>query len=364
MYIDLPNLLNLSIVPGIGAMKIRSLIARFKTPEDVFKAKLSELCSVEGIDTKIAQNIKSFHNFGYGETQYEKLISRGASIVTFWDDSYPILLKKINDPPVFLFVNGELQPIDRYAIAVVGTRIPSDYGKIVTEKLCSELINNGITVVSGLARGVDTIAHQTAVKKSGRTIAVIGSGIDVIYPAENLKLSQMIAENGAVVTEFGLETKPDAMNFPKRNRIIAGLSLGTIVVEAGEKSGALITANLALDYNREVFAIPGNINSPKSKGANQLIKEGAKLVTSIGDVLEELQSQLKTRKVTAISINWNNFAPQERMILEKLSEKPVHIDELARIAKKQTGEVLSILLALEFKDMVKQLPGKLFVRSF
>ncbi|MBD3291169.1 DNA-protecting protein DprA [candidate division KSB1 bacterium] len=365
MYVDIPNLLNLSTVPGIGATKLRSLVAKFKSTKKVFEASVEELKAIDGIDLKGAREIKNFSNFEYGEIQYERAKKLNAEIVTFWDDKYPIVLKKIHDPPVFLFLKGKFDEYDRYSLAIVGTRSPSSYGKIIAEKIARDLSNKGLTVVSGLARGVDTIAHSTAISTGGRTIAVTGSGLDVIYPSENRKLTEQIWESGAVITEQPMGAKPDAVNFPKRNRIIAGLTLGTIVIEAGEKSGALITANLALEYNREVFAIPGNITNNKSWGCNQLIKEGAKLVQSIDDILDELKTQLRRFSAQAKqSQNFDDLQANEMYILKNLTTQPIHIDELARKLNQSTGQLLSILLTLEFKDFVRQLPGKLFVRTF
>lgn len=365
MYLDIPNLLNLSIVPGVGSMRLRALIAKFRSAEDVFKASIKEITSINGIEFKTAQSIKNFNNFTYGEIQHKRAQKLGVKITTFWDEEYPANLKRINDPPVLLFTRGNLLEQDRNAISIVGTRSPSNYGKIISEKITAELARKGITVVSGLARGIDTIAHLEAIKASGRTIAVIGTGIDIIYPPENKSLIQQIVDNGAVVSEFPLGTPPDAVNFPRRNRIIAGLSLGTVITEAGEKSGALITANLALEYNREVFAVPGNITNARSKGCNQLIKEGAKLVTSVDDILEELMPYFGKLLLQQKSINTlKDINSQEKAVLNNLSESPIHIDELARKMNLPPGDLLSKLLSLEFKDLVKQLPGKLFVRTF
>jgi len=365
MYLDIPNLLNLSIVAGVGSMRMRSLIAKFKSAEDVFKASIKTLILVDGIDLKTAQKIKRFSNFRYGEQQYKKALTCGAEIVTFWDEKYPRNLKNMYDPPVLLFVKGSLKKHDKNAISVVGTRIPSHYGKVITEKIANEIAHKGLTVVSGLARGVDTIAHLATLKASGRTLAVIGTGIDIIYPSENKRLVEQIIESGAILSEFPMGTPPDAINFPRRNRIIAGLSFGTVVIEAGKKSGALITANLALEYNREVFAVPGNITSSKSLGTNQLIKEGAKLINSVDDILEELKphiGQLFSQPKSIETIK--NISQQEKEILKNLSDVPIHIDELARKMNQPTNIVLSDLLSLEFGDFIKQLPGKLFVRLY
>jgi len=364
MYIDIPNLLNLSVVAGVGTIRLRSLIAKFRSPEEVFRASIKDLTSVDGIDTKTAQKIKNYSNFNYGEQQYKKAINFGAKIITFWDKEYPLQLKNIFDPPVLLYLMGEIQESDKFAIAIVGTRMPTNYGKLITERLTKEIANKGFTIVSGLARGVDTIAHSASIKLSGRTLAVIGTGIDIIYPSENKKIFKEIINNGAILSEYPMGTPPDAINFPKRNRIIAGLSLGIIVVEAGVKSGALITANLALEYNREVFAVPGNITSLKSKGTNQLIKEGAKLINSVDDVFEELKPYLNKFSVKdKLNKNILHISSEEKIVFESLSDDPIHIDELARKLKKSPAEILSILLSLEFKDLVAQLPGKMFVKA-
>jgi DNA processing protein len=262
-------------------------------------------------------------------------------------------------------VKGTLSKQDKYAISIVGTRLPTSYGKVIAEKFAKELAQKGLVIVSGLARGIDTISHWAAVQSSGRTIAVMGSGLDHIYPGENKKLAEKIIEQGALISEFPMGTKPDAVNFPRRNRIISGLALGTIVVEAGLKSGALLTANYALEQNREIFAVPGNINSPKSLGTNQIIKDGAKLISSANDVLIELEPQLKhfLKEDEAKSRELpQDLSELEKMLLETLTNVPIHIDKLAKVIGKSTAETLSALLPLEFKDLVKQLPGKLFVR--
>ncbi|RMD99658.1 MAG: DNA-protecting protein DprA, partial [Calditrichaeota bacterium] len=275
---EMELLLNLTQVSGIGAVRIRGLLAKFGKPSAVVSASMSELVATERIDAGLAQNIKRAAELDFGRTQLKKVFDSDYRVISFWSQEYPGLLKQIDDPPILLFVWGQLLPTDAYALALVGTRVPTQYGRQVTEKITSGLVDAGATIVSGLARGIDTIAHAETVKRGGRTLAVLGSGLDLIYPAENRSLAQAIVENGAVVTEFAFGTKPDAVNFPRRNRIISGLSLGTIVIEAREKSGALITANIALEQNREVFAVPGSIFSPPSQGCHALIKEGAKLV--------------------------------------------------------------------------------------
>jgi len=293
--INVRELLRLSSVPRIGPQKIRALVAHFKTPDDVFRASARELVMVPGIDKKLASNI--LHHTAdetFAEEQLKRLNKLGGRIVTLWDKEYPELLRAIYDPPAFLFILGKLKEADARSLALVGTRHPTPYGHSVAESLTRDIAQHSLTIVSGLARGVDTIVHSTALKYKSRTIAVIGSGLDVPYPPENKKLMERIAEAGAVVSEFAMGTKPDAPNFPRRNRIISGLSLGTIVVESAEEGGALITATTALDQNREVFAVPGNITEKRSSGPNKLIRDGrAKLITNAQDIFDELASQLR-----------------------------------------------------------------------
>lgn len=261
-----------------------------------------------------------------------------------------------------LFVRGEFSPSDKYSVAVVGTRNPTTYGKHVAEKFATELSEKGITVVSGLARGIDTIAHASTVRSGGRTIAVLGSGVDVIYPGENRRLSEQILLNGAVVSEYYMGSKPDAVNFPRRNRIISGISLGTIIVETSESGGAMITASTALDQNREVFAVPGNITEKRSHGTHKLIKEGrAKLVEGIDDVVEELRYKLKPiLKDLPKSQPKPQLSIFEQKLFDALGDDPIHIDALAEKCAMATSDLLVQLLGLELKGVVKQLPGKYF----
>lgn len=365
MYIDKKQLINLAAIPSVGPTRIRALVAHFKSTEDIFKASVKELTSVNGIEFKTAKNIKDYSDFQYGEQQLKRVEKEGVEIIDFWNECYPENLKKIYDPPAFLYVKGTLLKQDKFSISIVGTRLPSNYGKLVAEKIAKELAQKGLVIVSGLARGIDTISHWAALKAGGRTLAVMGSGLDYIYPGENKKLAEQIVQQGAIISEFPMGTEPDAVNFPRRNRIISGLSLGTIVVEAGVKSGALLTANYALEQNREIFAVPGNINSPKSMGTNQIIKNGAKLISSVTDVLIELEPHLKQflkddqKQKTKRP---EDLSEIEITLLNNLSHEPIHIDNLANLIGKSTAETLSALLPLEFKDLVKQLPGKLFIK--
>jgi DNA processing protein len=295
--------------------------------------------------------------------QLKRLNTIGGRIVTIWDKEYPELLRTIYDAPAYLYILGKIQSTDTRSLALVGTRHPTPYGQTVAERLTQDIAHHALTVVSGLARGIDTIVHSTALKCGARTIAVIGSGLDIPYPPENKKLMDRIAEEGAVVSEFAMGTKPDAPNFPRRNRIISGISLGTVVIESAEDGGALITATTALDQNREVFAVPGNITEHRSSGSNKLIREGrAKLITSAVDIFDELSSQLHLPFHQNESSS-RNLTPLEQTLLQLISSEPIHIDALSDQSNLATSDALVTLLSLEFKGLVRQLPGKLFVVS-
>jgi DNA processing protein len=362
---DVRELLKLSSVPRIGPQKIRALVSHFKTPENVFHATARELISVPGIDKKLASNILHHANGElFSDEQLKRLNTIGARIVTVWDKEYPDLLRKIYDPPAFLFVLGKFKEIDSRSIALVGTRHPTPYGHSVAEQTTRELAKRSVTIVSGLARGIDTIVHSTALKCGTRTIAVIGSGLDVPYPPENKKLLEHIAEDGVVISEFPMGAKPDASNFPRRNRIISGLSLGTVVIESAEDGGALITAATALDQDREVFAVPGNITEKRSAGSNKLIRDGrAKLITCVDDIFAELWLQLHLPLDEPQQKPLPELTSIEQTILDLLSSEPIHIDTIAEQADSSPSDILVTLLSLEFKNLVRQLPGKLFVRS-
>lgn len=360
--IDLYSLLRLLAVPGVGPNKLRALISYFRTAAAVFDASEKRLTQVPGVDSKIAFNIRSFDGHDFAANQVKAIESAKVNVLTFWDADFPALLKQIYDPPAVLFVNGDVGELNKPAVAVVGSRTPTSYGKVVAEKFSAELVAKGFCVISGLAYGIDTIAHRAALAVRGRTVAVLGSGLDVIYPAENRRLTEQIPQSGAVVSEYPLGTGPDRGNFPRRNRIICGLSLGVIVVEAGEKSGALITANMALDQNREVFAVPGNINSKKSFGTNQLIKQGATVVTEIEDVVRALEPFVAETRQERTTVDIALDSEQES-IMRLLSNQPMHIDRIASATQQRPQLVLSHLLTLELLNLVKQLPGKLFVKA-
>ncbi len=363
------NLLKLFILQSldqVGSSRILNLLDRFKSIDNVFEANHSELIQTGSISDKTAEKIiaagkKIFEYEKEFDEQTEILNRISGKMLTYWDTDYPHLLKRIYSPPILLYLTGNFTESDKYSISIVGTRHPTQYGINETEKITNELLEYNITIVSGLARGIDTVAHKTAVKSGGRTIAVTGSGLDVIYPPENKKLFEKIRENGIIISEFKCGTKPDAPNFPKRNRIISGLSLGTLVVESKITGGALQTASHALDQNREVFAVPGKISTPQSSGCNRLIQKGeAKLVTSAEDILIELDLLLKPsigKNIPKPTVELSLF---EEKVLSFLSETPRNIDDLAEKLGMSTSDCLVHLLSLEFKGLIMQLPGKSF----
>ena len=317
---------------------------------------------MDGIDEKTARSIRHDVNREFADEQLRRVAKQDVRIVTYWDATYPEMLKKIYDPPILLYAKGAFLE-EANNIAVVGTRSPSEYGRGVAGRLSEGLARRGMTVVSGMARGIDTLAHRGALRGGGRTVAVLGCGLDVVYPPENKKLYEQVAASGAIISEFAMGAEPAGVHFPRRNRIISGLSLGTVVVEAGERSGALITAYMALDQGREVFAVPGSIQSPKSRGTHRLIKEGAKLVEGIEDILAEMPQWRdggETEEKRNISAT---LSGQEKDVWEVLSDEPRHIDEIAAKANVTSSEALALLLSLELKNCVRQLSGMRFVRQ-
>jgi DNA processing protein len=372
MKIDVRELLTLSTIPGIGSTRLIKLITHFKDTSLIAEASAKDLIHVDGIEKKTALSIVNFfRDSGAAQVarmvddQLKRLNKAEARIVTFWDKEYPTNLRNTFDPPAFLFVRGTLHSDDRYAIAIVGTRSASPYGVQMAERFAQGFAQLGITTVSGLARGIDTVAHTATLRANGRTLAVVGSGVDVIYPPENQALAERIMESGAIISEFLMGAKPDAPNFPRRNRIISGLSLGTLIIETGIEGGAMITASMALDQNREVFAVPHAVGDKRASGTNFLIKQGkATLVERVEDVVEVLGPQLK--KLLKSSDAGTRVAPQlsifEQTLYEALGDAPVHIDALADRVKMSTADALVHLLGLEFKGLVRQNPGKMFVK--
>lgn len=356
----------LNMVEGVGRITYNKLIAHFGSPEKVFSASQKELMDVEGIGRKTADSIKSFKLEEEAKKELDRIKKSNTDVLTITDTEYPSSLKAIFDPPPVLYVKGRILKSDAIAVAVVGSRSPTVYGKLVTEKISKEIVEMGITVVSGMARGIDSIAHKSAINCGGRTIAVLGCGLNVVYPPENFRLMDEIAGNGAVISEFPMSAKPDKMNFPQRNRVISGLSLGVVVVEAAEKSGSLITARHAVEQGREVFAVPGSLNSPKSHGTNRLIKMGAKLIEDVGDIIEEFPPDVNSflkKPVEKKRIEDNDLTEEERLVYSFTGAEPYHIDAIIERSNLPVGMVSAILSKLELKGLIRQLSGKMFVKE-
>ncbi|RMH60808.1 MAG: DNA-protecting protein DprA [Calditrichaeota bacterium] len=354
-------LLALYSVPGVGPARMRALIGALGSAEAVLDSPARRLMSIDGIEKKLADHIKNKVNDAFVREQLAWLKESGARLIHYWDSTYPSSLKSIFDPPVLLFAEGDVTLMDTAAIGVVGTRNPSIYGREVTRRFSEALAETGLTIVSGFARGVDTLAHKAAIRKGGKTIAVLGNGLDVVYPKENRSLLADMRRDGLRISEYPFGTQPDSGNFPKRNRIISGLSLGVLVVEAGAKSGALLTALYALDQNRDIFAIPGAITSPNSVGTNNLIKQGAKLVQKVDDILEELQGRLQPVKET--SRPEPVLQGKAKQIYDVLEEGALHIDQIALRCQLAPSETLTVLLMMELDGHVRQMAGKMFVRA-
>jgi DNA processing protein len=355
----------LKSVPGIGNLMFKRLLDRFGSPEAVFETGEEQLLTVEGMTSRLVRALRRPPGKNRFKPELSEVEGKGFAIVTLNDPSYPQLLREIPDPPPFLYVHGRLSP-SRRKIAVVGSRNPTRYGLEVSRKLSADLTVRGLTVVSGMATGIDTAAHEGALLQGGETVAVLGSGFNRIYPSGNRGLCGRIAASGAVVSELPLNSGPDAHHFPVRNRIISGMSLGSLVVEAGLKSGSLITARLAAEQNREVFAVPGSIHSFKSTGTHALIKRGAKLVAHAGDVVEELCAQLPVGPAEVEDVGIDGEAPvgrlsaEEARVLKMLDPYPIHIDDLVRKLQIDAGQLSALLLQLEIKGLIRQMPGKYF----
>ncbi len=355
-------LIALAHVPGIGPGRIRLLLTHFGSAQAVFTASTTRLQQLPGVGPQLAHQIASFRAEPVLRDQLQRAVRAHAHLYTLQDERFPYLLKHIDDPPAFLWLRGRLLPDDKQAIAIVGTRRASAYGKRLATYFARELARQGFTIVSGLAYGIDAAAHQGALAAGGRTLAVLGSGVDRIYPSSHHRLAQAIMKQGALLSEYPLGTPPDAPNFPRRNRIIAGLSLGTLVVEAYETGGALITARLALDYNREVFALPGPADAPTSAGCHQLIQQGvARLVTSPDDILAEIASSLHTAS-TSTEKNPPELSEMERKLLDVLDTTPRHIEVICDQARMDPATALVYLLELEFKGLVRQMAGRQFYK--
>jgi len=358
----------LKSIKGIGNVSFAALVDQFGSPLAVFNASPSRLTETPGISSQTASSIANFKQWDKVKAELELIKKYHSNIVTYQDELYPRQLLNIYDRPPYLYVRGNLDK-DDVNIAIVGSRAASTYGKYTTERLSRELALKGITVVSGMARGIDSAAHRGAIMAHGRTIAILGSGLNIIYPPENKKLFADIIENGAVISEFPLGTPPRSTNFPARNRIISGMSYGVVIVEAGEKSGSLITARLALEQGREVFAVPGSIDSSGSRGTNKLIKQGAKLIENTDDILEEILPQieqitpLQTSPSPSADVNvesLESFTDIEQKILDLVVLKRIHIDDLISSTGLSSSVILSSLTTMELRGIVEQHPGKFF----
>jgi len=357
--------LALNLIPGMNISVVRRLCQVFGSVDMVLNASAAELLKIEGVTPELAKNIDTFKVEKALKKEKDLMASHEVQFLTIEDPDYPASLSQIFDPPLVLYIKGRIIPDDKMSVAIVGSRRPTIYGKAVAEDFAERLACRGITIVSGLARGIDTKAHRGALKGGGRTIAVLGSGMDRIYPGENKTLVGSIVKNGAVISEFPMGTAPLKQNFPMRNRIISGMSLGTLIVEAGDVSGALITARLALEQGREVFAVPGPINSAVSKGTNGLIKQGARLADDIEDIFEELGPHLgplmarQVRPVQRPSPKDDGDDP----VLAVLTGTPQHIDTLVEKTGLTARQLGSRLIHLEMEGMVTKLPGNLYVKG-
>ncbi len=353
--------IGLNSVPGVGRVTFRKLVQQFGSPEQTLAAPQEALKERGGLSDKILEGFASQAWRGQAEKELASAAEAGVAVITLDDSRFPENLRNIPDPPLYLYVRGSIGSEDKRAIAVVGTRTPTHYGRTVTQRFGYELAAAGLTVVSGMARGVDTQAHQGALDAGGRTIAVLGCGIDRVYPPENKGLMHEISTKGAVVTEYPFGTRPEAGFFPARNRIISGLSQGTVIIEAAEDSGSLITASDALKQGRKLFAVPGNVSAPTSRGPNNLIKQGAMLVEQPADVLKALAMKpggLRDAMRTDIALS-----EEESALFRHVLAEPKHIDALTAECASTPGKAGGLLLSLELKGLVKQLPGKYFVRA-
>jgi DNA processing protein len=368
---ELLHWLALIFTPGLGAKRIADLIERYGSPVPIFRASASELTAA-GLTGSVARSIASGCCFEEAAEQHQKLHESGVQVVTCTDPAYPRQLREIYDPPAVLFAQGKVELLQGVMVAMVGSRRASTYGMAAAERLAADLANAGIVVVSGMARGIDTAAHLGALNSAGGTVAVFGCGLDLIYPAENRKLAERIAGDGLLISEFPLGTPAHPQNFPIRNRIVSGLSEGVVVVEGMEYSGSLITARLALDQNREVFAVPGNITAKSSFGPNLLIKQGAQLVQSATDILDGLSWEARSRLARQTTLaeamepeaDASPMAAINHQVLSLLApDQPVHLDTLLdKMPGVSPSEVIAAVFELELQEKVRQLPGRSYVK--
>jgi DNA processing protein len=348
----------LNLVKGIGSVRFKALLDVFGNPEAAWNASPEALIQA-GLSQKIVESFQRVRKGVSLDQIWDRLQSLGVDVLTWDDGGYPRHLKEIDQPPPVLYVRGSLIPEDEWSVAIVGTRRVTAYGRQVAEEVATTLAQNGVTIVSGLARGVDSIAHQAAINAGGRTLAVLGNGVDIVYPPENRHLATQIMEHGALVSDYALGTQPDGINFPPRNRIISGLSLAVIIVEAGETSGALITASFAAEQGRDVFAVPGNINAPQSQGTNRLIRDGAQPLINPQDVLEALNLTMVTEhRAVRVALPSD---PIESRLYKLLSQEPMHVDEIRAQAEMPIETVSATLAMMELKGMVRQVGGMNYI---
>lgn len=371
LLIDNPEdraVIALSMVPNVGTGRLRTLLAKLGSATEVFRAPIQRLSVIDGIGRQTAEAIKTFEVNQAVDEQLERAHRIEAYPITLWDDRYPRLLREIYDPPTLLWVRGELKKSDERALAIVGTRRASEYGKRVAQQFSTDLVMKGYTVISGLAYGIDIAAHRAAVQAGGRTIAILGSGVDVIYPAKHrATVEQIIDRHGAVISELPLGSAPDAYHFPRRNRLISGMSYGTLVAEAGASGGALLTAWIATEQNRSVFAVPSPIFGGIGEGTNKLIQSGyAALVTSVDDILKEVEIQVDDPQLAPAEIPASppvDLNPLETKLLEALGSEPLHLDTICEQSGVNPSSALVYLLSLEFKGLIHQMAGKQFYRA-
>ena len=358
----------MALVRGLGLRSSAALLRHFKTPEAVFDSGVSEL-EARGIPPDIATDLLSPNSARRAEEEWAKAESLGVRIIDILHSEYPPLLREIFDPPLVLYLKGKAWNPDLPQVAMVGTRRPTGYGLNCAERVAEDLSSRGLVITSGMARGIDAAAHRGALR-GGATFAVFGCGLDTIYPRENRKLAEILEEKGALLSEFPLGTPPSPENFPIRNRIIAGMALGVVVVEAAEYSGSLITARIAIDNNREVFAVPGNITSPNSFGPHVLIRQGARLVAGWQDVIEELPHPIREKILLPLVAEMQappapELEGMEKKVWDLLSlQEAVSIDTLLAKLPSNMSEVYSSLLGLENLNLIRELPGKKFIRRF
>lgn len=360
-------LIALSLVPGVGAGRIRALLAQFGAATAVMGASRTALTRVDGVGPQTAAAIAEFDDYAAVDTQLERAAQIGATLIMPWDDRFPTRLRQIYDPPALLWMRGTLTSADDRALAIVGTRRCTEYGRQQAHYFAQELARQGFTVVSGLAYGIDAAAHRGALDAGGRTLAVLGSGVNRIYPSKHTDLARTVIKQGALLSEYALDTPPDASNFPERNRIVSGMTLGTLVVESHHEGGALITARMAVEQNREVFAVPGDVGRKASVGTNRLIQRGhAKLVLDVNDILDELgiapAAAASDEEAPAGAPATESLNAIEQQLYEALDSDPVHIDTLCAHTGVDPSTALVYLLSLEFKGLVRQMAGKQFYR--